>query len=68
MVLPRKIIEIDMHAFFAAVEQRNFPEYRKKPIGYNMKRSVVSTASYEARKYGVHSAMPVSIALRKCPQ
>jgi len=59
-----------MDAFFAAVEQRDFLEYRNKPIaiGYNMKRSVVSTASYEARKYGVHSALPVSIALRKCPQ
>ncbi len=65
----RKIIHIDMDSFFAAVEQRDHPEWRGKPlaVGHNGPRSVVSTASYEARKYGVHSAQPVSVALRKCP-
>ncbi len=65
----RKIIHIDMDCFFAAVEQRDHPEWRGKPlaVGHNGPRSVVSTASYEARKYGVHSAQPVSVALRKCP-
>lgn len=65
----RKIIHIDMDSFFASVEQRDYPELRGKAIavGHNGPRSVLSTASYEARKFGVHSAMPVSIALRKCP-
>jgi len=59
-----------MDSFFASVEQRDHPELRGKAIavGHNGPRSVLSTASYEARKYGVHSSMPVSIALRKCPQ
>jgi DNA polymerase-4 len=66
----RKIIHIDMDSFFASVEQRDFPEYRGKAlvVGYRGPRSVVAAASYEARKFGVHSAMPMSIALRKCPQ
>lgn len=66
----RKIIHIDMDSFFASVEQRDFPEYRGKPlvVGYRGPRSVVAAASYEARKFGVYSAMPMSIALRKCPQ
>lgn len=69
----RYIIHIDMDAFFAAIEQRDNPAYRGKPviIGADPKggkgRGVVSTASYEARKYGVHSAMPISVAYRKCP-
>ena len=66
----RKIIHIDMDSFFASVEQRDFPEYRGKPlaVGHRGPRSVVAAASYEARKYGVHSAMPMAVALRKCPK
>lgn len=65
----RKIIHIDMDAFFASVEQRDNPELRGQAIavGYDGPRGVVSTASYEARKYGVHSAMPIVTAKRKCP-
>ncbi|WP_239254670.1 DNA polymerase IV [Listeria ilorinensis] len=67
----RKIIHIDMDAFYASVEQRDHPEYRGKPLiigGDPNKRGVVSTCSYEARKYGVHSAMPTKQAVKKCPQ
>ena len=67
----RKIIHIDMDAFFAAVEIRDNPEYRSKPIivgGLPNSRGVVSTCSYEARKFGIHSAMPSSKAYRLCPQ
>jgi len=66
----RKIIHIDMDAFFASVEQRDHPELRGKPIaiGEDVERGVVSTASYEARPFGVHSAMPIKLAKRKCPQ
>ncbi len=58
-----------MDAFFAAIEQRDHPEWRGKPIavGHDSSRSVVSTASYEARKYGVHSAMSMVVAKRLCP-
>lgn len=65
----RKIIHIDMDAFYASIEQRDHPEYRGKPlaVGYGEKRGVVAAASYEARKFGVHSAMPSVTALRKCP-
>jgi DNA polymerase-4 len=58
-----------MDSFFASVEQRDFPEYRGKAlvVGHRGPRSVVAAASYEARKYGVYSAMPMSVALRKCP-
>jgi DNA polymerase-4 len=61
---------VDMDAFFAAIEQQDHPEYRGKCllIGGKGPRSVVATASYEARKYGVHSAMPMARALRLCPQ
>jgi len=67
----RKIIHIDMDAFFAAVEQRDNPEYRNKPIivgGKPDSRGVVATCSYEARKFGIHSAMSSSQAYRLCPQ
>ena len=67
----RKIIHIDMDAFFASIEQRDRPEYRGKPVlvgGAPQRRGVVSTCSYEARAYGIHSAMPTRTALRLCPQ
>lgn len=65
----RKIIHIDMDAFFASVEQRDNPELRGKPIavGFDGPRGVVSTASYEARKFGVHSAQSIAQAKQRCP-
>ncbi|MFZ4579238.1 MAG: DNA polymerase IV [Myxococcota bacterium] len=66
----RIIVHADMDAFYAAVEQLDRPELRGKPllIGGTGPRSVVATASYEARPFGVGSAMPMGLALRKCPQ
>ena len=66
----RKIIHIDMDAFYASVEQRDDPSLRGMPlgIGSDERRGVLCTASYEARRYGVHSAMAVAQAKRLCPQ
>ena len=66
----RKIIHIDMDAFYAAIEQRDDPALRGRPIavGSAEGRGVVMTASYEARPFGVRSAMPSGRALRLCPE
>ncbi len=69
----RRILHIDMDAFFAAVEEKRNPALKGKPVviggsGDPGKRGVVSTANYEARKYGVHSAMPLRTAYKLCPQ
>jgi len=69
----RYIVHADMDAFFAAIEQRDNPRLKGKPvvIGADPKkgkgRGVVSTCSYEARRFGIHSAMPISYAYRRCP-
>lgn len=66
----RKIIHVDMDCFYAAVEMRDNPDYRGRPLavgGHEKQRGVLSTCNYEARKFGVHSAMPTAQALKLCP-
>ena len=71
--MSRIILHIDMDAFFAAIEELDHPEYRGKPVVVGADpqggkgRGVVSTCNYEARKYGIHSAMPISHAYKRCP-
>jgi DNA polymerase-4 len=68
--MPRVILHVDLDAFFAAVEQRDHAELRGRPVlvGGSARRGVVASCSYEARAFGVHSAMPMAVALRRCPQ
>ncbi len=66
----RRILHIDLDAFFASIEQRDHPEYRRRPVVVGAepgRRGVVAACSYEARRYGVHSAMPISEAVRRLP-
>lgn len=67
--MERKILHIDMDCFYAAIEERENPELRGKPIGVggSSRRGVLTTANYEARKYGCRSAMPVFKAIEACP-
>ncbi len=67
----RKIVHLDMDCFYAAIEIRDHPELRGKPVavgGARDRRGVLTTCNYEARKYGVHSAMPTYLAMQRCPE
>lgn len=69
--LTRKIIHIDMDCFYASIEMRDNPQLQGKPVavgGLPTERGVLSTCNYEARKFGLHSAMPTALAFKKCPQ
>ena len=68
--MPRLVMHIDLDAFYAAIEQRDHPQWRGLPVVVGAepgRRGVVATCSYEARRYGVHSAMPISEAARRLP-